>query len=78
MDAAAVPLWSSRRAREALALLGLAGLIVVSAAIAAGAQGDLHVPVPAAKLRNPGGCGARSPTSDPGSTLPPWAGSSWR
>jgi alpha-1,6-mannosyltransferase len=54
MEAAAVPLWSSRRAREAVAYLGIAGLALSSAAIVAGAQRDPNVLVPAAKLRYPG------------------------
>src|SRR2546423_10767724 len=54
MEAAAVPLWSSRRARELVAYLGLAGIAASSAAIVAGAQSDPNVLVPAAKLRYPG------------------------
>ena len=54
MEAAAVPLWSTRRAREAVAYLGLAGLAASSAVIVAGAQEDRNLLVPAAKLRYPG------------------------
>jgi alpha-1,6-mannosyltransferase len=54
MEAAAVPLWSSRRARELVAYLGLAGIAASSAAIVAGAQRDANLLVPAAKLRYPG------------------------
>src|SRR3989442_15186300 len=54
MEAVAVPTWSSRRAREVLALGALAGLIATSALIVAGAESGLHVLVPAAKLRFPG------------------------
>jgi Glycosyltransferase family 87 len=54
MEAAAVPLWSSRRAREAVAYVGLAAIAASSAAIVAGAQRDPTVLVPAAKLRYPG------------------------
>jgi alpha-1,6-mannosyltransferase len=53
MEAAAVPLWSSRRVREAVAYVGLAGLVASSMAIFAGAEGRLGVLVPAAKLRYP-------------------------
>jgi alpha-1,6-mannosyltransferase len=54
MEAAAVPLWSSRRARELVAYLGLAGIAASSAAVVAGAQRDANLLVPAAKLRYPG------------------------
>jgi glycosyl transferase family 87 len=54
MEAAAVPPWSSRRARAAAAYLGLACLAASSALIVAGAQRDANVLVPAAKLRYPG------------------------
>src|SRR5918912_532885 len=54
MEAAAVPLWSTRRAREAVAYLGLAGLAASSAVIVAGAQEDRNLLVPAAHLRYPG------------------------
>src|ERR671937_362874 len=54
MEAAAVPLWSSRRAREVLALGALTGLIATSALVVAGAESGLPVLVPAARLRFPG------------------------
>jgi alpha-1,6-mannosyltransferase len=54
MEAAAVPLWSSRRVREALAYAGLAGIAGTSAAIVAGAESGLSILVPAAKVRYPG------------------------
>ena len=54
MEAVAAPLWSSRRIREGVAYLGLAGLVASSALIAMGAQGRLGVLVPAARLRYPG------------------------
>jgi len=54
MEAAAVPLRSSRRARELLAFAALAGLIATSVLIVAGSEGGLNVLVPAAKLRFPG------------------------
>jgi glycosyl transferase family 87 len=53
MEAVAAPLWSSRRVREGVAYLGLAGLAASSALIAMGAQGRLGVLVPAARLRYP-------------------------
>src|SRR6266480_2849418 len=54
MEAVAVPLWSSRRARELAAYAGIAGLAASSALIVAGAEGGLELLVPAAKLRYPG------------------------
>src|SRR5256884_7468146 len=54
MEAVAAPLWSSRRVREGVAYLGLAGIVASSAAIVAGAESRLGVLVPAAKLRYPG------------------------
>src|SRR2546427_48451 len=65
MEAVAVPLWSSRRAREAVAYLGLAGLAASSAAGVAGAEGGLGVLVPAARKQYPGWV--------PGPHLPPLA-----
>jgi hypothetical protein len=53
MEAVAAPLWSSRRVREAVAYVGLAGLVASCAAIVAGAESRLGVLVPAAKLRYP-------------------------
>ncbi|MBV9213589.1 MAG: DUF2029 domain-containing protein [Actinobacteria bacterium] len=53
MEAAAVPLWSARRAREIAAAAALAGMVVASCAIVAGAEGRLNVLVPSAKLRFP-------------------------
>src|SRR5919199_3064755 len=54
MEAAAVPLRSSRRIREATAYAGIATIAAASAAIVAGAEGGTDVLVPAAKLRYPG------------------------
>src|SRR5947208_13356333 len=54
MEAVAAPLWSSRRVREGIGYLGLAGIVASSAAIVAGAESGLGVLVPAAKLRYPG------------------------
>ena len=54
MEAAAVPLWSSRRARELVALAALGGLAASSAAIVAGAENGLHTLVPAATKAYPG------------------------
>src|SRR3989440_4138274 len=54
MEAAAVPLWSTRRVREVVALAALAGMVAASAVIVAGAESRLSVLVPAAKHRYPG------------------------
>ena len=48
MEAAAVPLWSTRRVREVVALAALAGMVAASAVIVAGAESRLSVLVPAA------------------------------
>src|SRR5438270_419495 len=53
MEAVAAPLWSSRRIREGVAYLGLAGLVASSALVFMGAEGRLGVLVPAARLRYP-------------------------
>jgi hypothetical protein len=53
MEAAAVPLWSTRRAREVVAVAALAGMVAASGAIVAGAESRLGVLVPSAKYRYP-------------------------
>ena len=69
MEAVAAPLWSSRRIREGVAYLGLAGLVASSALIVMGAEGRLGVLVPAAKLRYPDWL--RGPLSGLGIALTP-------
>src|SRR5947199_7136544 len=54
MEAAAVPLWSTRRAREVAVVAALAGMDAASALIVAGAESRLSVLVPSAKHRYPG------------------------
>ncbi len=54
MEAAAVPLQGTRRAREIAALAALAGMVAASAAIVAGAESRLGVLVPSAKFHYPG------------------------
>jgi hypothetical protein len=54
MEAAAVPLWSSRRTRELAAFAGLGGLAACSAAIVAAAENGVHVLVPSATKAYPG------------------------
>src|SRR5436305_1760249 len=54
MEAAAVPLWSTRRAREVAVVAALAGMVAASALIVAGAESRLSVLVPSAKHRYPG------------------------
>src|SRR2546421_5962525 len=53
MEAAAVPLWSTRRAREIVVVAALAGMVAASGAIVAGAESRLGVLVPAARHRYP-------------------------
>src|SRR5437868_7760472 len=51
MEAVAAPLWSSRRIREGVAYLGLAGLVASSALVFMGAEGRLGVLVSDASWR---------------------------
>jgi alpha-1,6-mannosyltransferase len=69
MEAVAAPLWSSRRIREGVAYLGLAGLVASSALIVMGAVGRLGVLVPAARHSYPDWL--RGPLSGLGIALTP-------